>query len=64
MADTKKLRIVLTRRSSDYSASIEGEPKLWECAQNEREAIESLARRFPDLHGAEIVFAFEWDGRR
>lgn len=47
--------IVVTRRSCDYHACIEGRPQVWGCGTTWAEAIGSLVYSHPERFGLRIV---------
>lgn len=48
--------IVITPRTSDYHAHIEGNKTLWECGKTPNEAIGALIRTHGDKLGLVIQF--------
>lgn len=44
-----KMKIVITKRSDDYHACIEGRPEIWGCGPGESTAIGDLIRSHKDV---------------
>ncbi len=47
-------KIVVTRRSDDYHASISGQSGLWGCGKTESEAIGDLVQSHPEALGITV----------
>jgi hypothetical protein len=50
------MRIIVTQRTDDYHACIEGSPGKWEADKCINEAIRKLMRSFPELRSCEVVY--------
>ena len=47
------MKIVVTRRTADVHACIEGEPEIWDCGRTFSEALGELVRTHPQRFGVE-----------
>lgn len=54
MKNTRK--IVVTRRSDDFHACIEGNPGIWDCGKTITEAIGNLIRTHPEKFNLSLVY--------
>jgi predicted RNase H-like HicB family nuclease len=48
------MKIVVTKRTSDYHACVDGLPGVWDCGRTQDEAIGALLRTHPEYFDVEI----------
>ena len=48
------MKIIVTRRTDDYHACLEGHPEIWGCGKTPRAAVGDLIWSHPDIFGVKV----------
>lgn len=50
------MKIVVTKRSDDYHACLDGHPEIWGCGETAEEAIGDLIKAHVDTFGITVEY--------